>query len=273
MRQATAATACLVLALAGCADNSDQDASYSVGEVIDMHAELWTATEEQIAECMREQGFSYVPRPFPEDTMSIRAGVSDDLSDGVFDLRLPSVDEAERDGFGIVDGVLADAEQPAGEPADPNLEIREQLSDLEQAAWSAALEGDAASGTAGCRAEADELARAEAGELVAVEGQIAAFGEAIDSDPRYQRLQEDLSDCLAERGVDPPDLDELRARLSQEAGALLQTAASEGRPVSARAAAELREREIVLATEAAQCSEPLQPTLDEIVRDAREAAG
>jgi hypothetical protein len=262
---AIALAGCLLLAGCGSEDPARGPTTTSVAE---FDKQLWTTTEELTAECMRQAGFDYQPRPYQG---APPAGP-------LFDLNL-TLDQARSGGFGIVDGLI-NATAPAPQVT-PSAESDPQAQD----AWQAAMFGSGA--TQGCRASAEAEARGRLGDDVAsVETQLVSIGQRIEADPRTTQLWQRWAQCMAGQGITATDPRQLAKSLSQEATAALviapDTAGGDdshgaASPTAAQhdpqLVAQLRTKEIAAATATVTCFQPLHDDYLVIVEDAKRGDG
>ncbi|HEX6336874.1 MAG TPA: hypothetical protein VFZ85_07970 [Jiangellaceae bacterium] len=164
-------------------------------------------TEELIAECMREEGFEYVPLtdmyvpPQPDDAWA-----------------LPEDEFTATYGYGI-STILPDVDRPK----DPNEAIREAMSQAEYEAYRIALHGDQANAwsgetppplsESGCAGKAtaevygnlDEYGRDPLWE--ALTSDLSALDMRIDDDPRVVEAERAWINCMADAGY--PTIDHI----------------------------------------------------------------
>lgn len=294
---ATLAFAASLLPLSGCADQSVVDSAASGSPLApyqealrgsghtadDLEREVLEAgqrIEEDIAECMKKQGFQYVP--FVPPVMSFDVAV--DEAEGV------SPDDekwVEEWGYGVVAGVgEAQLDEAVDdEPAeDPNSAYYDSLSDAEQVAYNASLygtaepaeddgvseeEGGEAGGCSGAAAHREEVAQRDP-ELAAFDDLIARMDSVwqdFESDPGLVALNRAWSACMEERGEPGFDTQQSAEESISTAYANLRFASDSGSddeqlvppsdlsPETDPQVAALREREIELALVDLACRE------------------
>ncbi len=279
-------TVCLGPLLAGCGGTQPTGPVVDNRSLLDFERTRRERVEELVAQCMRDRGFDYEPRTETTSDPEVPAG-------SPFDLSLTR-EEAQRTGFGIVDGLLAERQaqdlgpDDGGEGATPRAgggpegEAPEPGTAYDDA-WQSALHGNPATGSPGCRDLAEEQVRAElAAAGPTVEDVLVEIVQLVEADPRYHDLWAQWSRCMAERGVPASDMTTLAQDLAQEASELLLPPPPRGEDappppapageVDPVAVQELRDREIRAAVAAVDCFEPLKPRYYEIVSDAERAA-
>ncbi|MCL1800896.1 MAG: hypothetical protein FWG25_05990 [Promicromonosporaceae bacterium] len=164
--------------------------------------------QEEIAACMAELGFDYVPTFAGRGTLILGEFSDDDAT-----LDRASREFAGRYGFGISTtppqrGVDLDFTTAL----DPNAALQAQMSPAELAAWWQALHGFAPGGTAnwdadepqGCIAQvlSDRQARSSpAPEFLGLQDEVDQFLAAVWDDPRVAELESRWAICLADTGV------------------------------------------------------------------------
>ncbi|AYY11416.1 hypothetical protein EF847_00445 [Actinobacteria bacterium YIM 96077] len=177
--------------------------------------------EELVAECMQEEGFEYVPRS-ADDLESANSEFEEAFA-------LEPEEFAEEYGYGFTTLMAGNEE----EPADPNEEIREDMSETEREAYDRALWGDmtgteeavseeGAEQTAppeppapedrGCQGQASaEVYEQSEGESVDMRdfdglmSDVSALQERIRSDPRLEDAVSEWQHCMADGGY--PDFE------------------------------------------------------------------
>ncbi len=160
--------------------------------------EYQNAIEDAMAQCMREQGFEYIPAHADGSRRVQSLGL--DLSPERY---------AERFGFGIAGGFIASVRPVAGRPGGQ----RDQLSDLaadELDAYLVALEGPGildhdGSGIieiGGCRASAIENVEAPPWmqERDWIETASRLLLDRLAADPRMVAIEDEWAECMAAEG-------------------------------------------------------------------------
>lgn len=294
---AVLASAASLLFLTGCADQSIEDSAESASPLApyyqalhgsgrtpdDMEREVREASqriEEDIAECMKKQGFQYTPFVPPAVTFDVAVDEEEGAS---------ADDEGwvERWGYGIVAGVGevqldgAVSDEPV---EDPNSTYYESLTVAEQLAYNETLygpeqpaEGDGLSegesgepgGCVGAAAHREEVAR-RGPELAAFDDLIARMDSVwadFESHPGLVALNQAWSACMEERGEPGFDAQQDAADSISTAYASLRFASDSGSDEAQSAApsdlstetsaevAALQKREIELALVDLACRE------------------
>jgi hypothetical protein len=168
--------------------------------------------EADIRECMKAQGFDYVPI----DPFAQRAAVT-----GVS--RLSDEDFLEQFGYGI-----STLWGRGGSQADPNQRLRAGLSAADRRAYDRALWGDNAGATfqaavdsgdftklGGCTRKATEAVFGGAQVLTQLQGKLDQLDERILEDQRMVRALERWTACMAKAGYRYEDPDEIDADLTK----------------------------------------------------------
>lgn len=152
--------------------------------------------DELVAQCMRKEGFEYVP---PRDkAKSVQVDEAFSLEPKEF---------AERYGYGIT--TISQKEGVKGE--DPNEKIKQELSAEARKAYERALYGESAEGTApsGCFAEAhgevkgkgsDSSAAASEESFDSLFRDLEALRKRFNRDDRIVDATSEWSDCMADAG-------------------------------------------------------------------------
>lgn len=168
--------------------------------------------EADIRECMKAQGFDYVPI----DPFAQRAAVT-----GVS--RLSDEDFLEQFGYGI-----STLWGRGGSQADPNQRLRAALSAADRRAYDRALWGENAGATfqaavdsgdftklGGCTRKATEAVFGGAQVLTQLQGKLDQLDERILEDQRMVRALERWTACMAKAGYRYEDPDEIDADLTK----------------------------------------------------------
>ena len=201
--------------------------------------------EDFVAQCMREQGFEYIPFPGPGEYHA----------SGLSNFRWDDRDWVAQYGFGIVNspshtsgGAGAPADPP--ELVDPNLEYGNNLPQAERDAWHFALDGGTGPDRVlGCRDKARELIATDTLHdlMWADEFQPLWLAGGAMQEKFYSEItpaQRDWANCMADAGF--PTLE-----LQSEAGNLvipeLQRLEGLGLPANAPEFAALADQEVNLA--------------------------
>jgi hypothetical protein len=225
--------------------------------------------QEEVAACMAEQGFDYIP-----DTQNGGSFVmSDDTG-----LDWGSEEFAKTYGYGITTDPLGMGDRSEDSHADPNADYIASLSESEREAYNDALWGPPSDdGTAeqpadydwtkaGCNGKAQHDVFGAAGvgndpEFNDLTDGMNALYTQVRESPAVQEKERDWSDCLADAGFDTFEhKDDASAAISEEYSALfpapsedgaLSTEAPEPDPAAREA---LQQREIAQATADFACA-------------------
>lgn len=190
--------------------------------------------EEMIRSCMAEEGFEYIPVIPPEDSYRV-TGPEDEE------------ERVHREGFGISTWYGSDNETGAvdsfTEWADPNQAVIDAMSEAERQAYHEAMfgteeelmDGEVVTGVdpetgeevqvtqgsqPGCYGEASELMFGGAMEaerlMFELSPELDELNQRIEADPRIVAWEKDWSACMAARGYDYTDRDDMRVRGFQD---------------------------------------------------------
>jgi hypothetical protein len=207
-----AMTAAAIL-IAGCGD--DEPAPATPVELEDQLGfgdegivERQSRVEGRIRDCMKAQGFDYVP----VDPLAQRAALTGKA-------RMSDEEFLEQFGYGISTMLGRGAPQ-----SDPNERLRKSLGAADQAAYDRALFGDnpgltfaeaidndAADELGGCTKRATDAVFGGAAVLSSLQSKFDELEERINQDQRMVRAVEKWSACMAERGFkyeEPEQIDE-----------------------------------------------------------------
>ena len=170
-------------------------------------AERQSRVEAAISDCMRAQGFDYVPI----DPLAQRAAIAGSA-------RLSDDDFLNQFGYGI-----STLFGRGGAQADPNERIREALSAPDRAAYERALWGENAGATfaqandsgdftrlGGCTKQSTEKVFGGIETLNGLVGKLDGLDEQISQDQRMVRAVEQWSACMTDAGFkydEPDDID------------------------------------------------------------------
>jgi hypothetical protein len=214
--------------------------------------ERQSRVEGRIADCMKAQGFDYVP----VDPLAQRAALTGKA-------RMSDEEFLQQFGYGI-----STMFGRGGGQSDPNERIRKSLGPADRAAYDRALWGDnpgltfaeaidndAATELGGCTKRATEAVLGGATVLATLQGKFDELEERINQDQRMVRAVEKWSGCMADRGyryAEPEEIDtDLLKRFRAVVGPGTQagaTAPAESGATYDRAAlAELQREEVKLA--------------------------
>jgi hypothetical protein len=189
--------------------------------------ERQTRVENLIRDCMKAQGFDYVP----VDPLAQQAALTGKA-------KLTDEEFLEQFGYGI--STLFGRGSPQ---ADPNERLRKSLGSADRSAYDRALWGespgltfaeaidsDAATELGGCTKKATEQVFGGAAVLAKVQGKFDELEERITQDQRMVRAVERWSKCMADDGYryeEPEEIDtDMIQRFRSIAGAGVQPGAS-----------------------------------------------
>jgi hypothetical protein len=229
--------------------------------------------EAAIGQCMKEQGFTYIP----VDPLAQRAAV-------LGTTRLSDEDFLQQFGYGI--STLWGRGNPQ---SDPNQRMRASLSPADRRAYERTLWGENPGATfteavenghfdrlGGCTRKATEAVFGGAQVLTQLQGRLDALDERILEDQRMVRAIERWSSCMAEAGYryeDPEEIDsDLFKRTEKIVGPLpgqfaTGPAAGERAPRYDRAAlTRLQREEVAIARSDFACEEEQIAPVEEKVR-------
>lgn len=230
LRRATAAAVVVVgstLALAGCSSPGSPAAEDSPLEVLyaaalgsdgslsaaERHAQeraRYLRQDELVAQCMAEQGFTYVPSDYGAPAQDFSALNSDGLDPAEFAaLYGYAITTWEDTPAGLA---WAQAEDERGPDVNPNEAIQEAMGEAEAEAWREALSGtdaywEAAAATLEWDWEQEGCIGRARHEIGADSGREAA--DAVTSDPQYTELLNEWN-AIGERTAADERLDALR---------------------------------------------------------------
>ncbi len=256
-RRLIAALALVAALAAGCGEDEpsteppvelEDQLGFSESGVI----ERQTRVENLIRDCMKAQGFDYVP----VDPLAQQAALTGKA-------KLTDEEFLEQFGYGI--STLFGRGSPQ---ADPNERLRKSLGAADRSAYDRALWGenpgltfaeaidsDAATELGGCTKKATEQVFGGAAVLAKVQGKFDELEERITQDQRMVRAVERWSKCMADDGYryeEPEEIDtDMIQRFRSIAGAGVQPGASAppvaGASYDRSALADLQREEVRIA--------------------------
>lgn len=238
--------------------------------------ERQTRVEGEIRDCMRAQGFDYIPvDPLVQERALTGKAMTEEefikqFGDGVSTL-------FDR-GFGRVE-------------ADPNERIRKSLSAADGAAYDRALGGDNPAVTfaeavdsgdfselGGCAKQASEAEFGGAAVVTALIGKLDELDEAIVQDQRMLRAAEKWSACLAKQGFEYSEPDDIEENLTERFQAIVgrdvppgATTAPPGINYDRAALAELQREEVRIGAADLECENREIDPVERVVRPEYEA--
>jgi hypothetical protein len=187
--------------------------------------ERQTRVEGIIQDCMKAQGFDYVP----VDPLAQRAALTG---------RARMTDEQFLEQFGYGISTLFGR---GGAESDPNDRIRKSLSPADRAAYdrtlwgenpgltfAEAIDSDAATELGGCTKKATEAVFGGAAVLAKVQGRFDELEERITQDQRMVRAVEKWSTCMADEGYQYDEPEEIDTDLIKRFKAIVGAGAQPG---------------------------------------------
>jgi hypothetical protein len=238
--------------------------------------ERQTRVEGVIRECMKKQGFDYIPvDPLEQE----RALTGKALTEEEF---------IKQFGEGI--STLFDRGLGSAE-ANPNDRIRRSLSEADRAAFDRALGGDNPSVTfaeavdsgdfselGGCAKQASEAEFGGAAVVTALIGKLDELDDSISQDQRMVRAEENWSKCLAEKGFEYADQGDVEDDLTERFQAIVGTDVQPGATTAPAdlsydrtALEELRREEVRISTASLGCEDREIDPVERVVRPEYEA--
>ena len=249
------------LLVAACGDENKNEAPVELEDTLGFSREgtqeLQSRVENSIRDCMKREGFDYVPvDPFAQQqALTGKARLSDE-------------DFIKEFGYGISTFFGKGTQQ-----SDPNERIKAGLADADRAAYDRALGGENPGVTfteamdsgdfselGGCTKEATEQVFGGATTLTSLVGKLDELDERIIQDQRMVKATEDWSACMRDKGYqyEEPDAidEELTQRFRQVAGSGARpgaTAAEAGATVDQAALTTLQREEVEIANADLDC--------------------
>jgi hypothetical protein len=234
--------------------------------------------EAAIAQCMKSEGFDYVPI----DPFAARAAL-------VGSSRLSDQDFLNQFGYGI--STLWGHGNPQ---ADPNQRLRATLGPADRRAYDRALWGDNKGATfseavdsgrfdrlGGCTLQATQQVFGGAQVLTQLQGKLDDLDDRVNEDRRMVKAIAKWSDCMAAAGYryeDPDEIDsDLFSRMEKIVGPLTgqfatgPPAGEKARPYDHAALATLQRDEVVIARRDSSCEQKKIAPVESVVRPEYEA--
>ncbi len=239
-----------------------------------------TKVEAQIRDCMKAEGFDYVP----VDPQAQRAAATGSA-------RLSDEDFLQQFGYGI-----STLWGRGGASADPNARIRKSLSPPDQRAYDQVLTGGNPGATffaavdsgrfenlGGCTKKATEAVFGGSSVLTQIVTKLDELDEKILEDQRMVRAVEQWTECMAEAGFryeDPEEIDvDLIKRMENIVGPLPggyfatgPAAGTRAQPYSRAKLAQLQQEEVEVARKDFACEKEHIAPVEAKVRPQYEAA-
>lgn len=195
--------------------------------------------EEEVALCMKGQGFDYRSRPLEEPVLQNRAGTNTEA------------EFVERFGWGIVYSMTAEDERvDASAAIGENERIYKGLSSTARDAYDAALEGTF--DTDGCESTATQATRTAVPGYALVDeygDQIEQTIERFSTDLRIVAFHRKWSSCMSEFQHDYPSPDALSREIARRA----RTVPASTRTTPTEWLAEVRDFELDVAAASLEC--------------------
>jgi hypothetical protein len=269
---------CVVLAggaFAGCGGNGSSGEAPTVEEQVGFDSregmmELESRVEGRIRDCMKKQGFDYVPvDPFArQQALTGKA-------------RMTDADFNKQFGYGITTMFGRGTVQ-----SDPNDRIRRGLSPQDRAAYDRALWGEFPGATfqeaadtgdfsdlGGCTKEATDAAFGGAGVLKALIGKLDELDQRIVQDQRMVKATEKWSACMADKGyryeesdaIDEDLLKRFKAIVGSGARAMLVSLPA-GTSYDRAALTELQREEVRVVNADLECEKQEIAPVERVVR-------
>ena len=259
--------------VAGCGDNKSNEPPQELEDTLgfggDSAKEIQARVENRIGECMKAQGFEYVPLdPFAQQqAITGKARISDEEFTKQF-------------GYGI-----STLFGKGNQQSDPNERIRNSLSAADRAAYDRALGGDNPGVTfaeavdsgdfselGGCTKEASDAAFGGAAVLSSLVEKLDGLDERIVQDQRMVRANEKWAACMVDKGYryeEPDAIDEdLTERFRSIVGAGVRPGTStipQGASYDRAALASLQAEEVKLANADLECEkQEIEPVEREV---------
>jgi hypothetical protein len=270
------AIALTAIAVAGCGGNDESNGAPAeledqLGFSRSGILELQSRVEGSIRDCMKGQGFDYVPAdPFAQQqALTGKARLTDEEFQKQF-------------GYGISTLYGRGTQQ-----ADPNDRIRNSLSTADRAAYDRALGGDNPGVTfteavdsgdfselGGCTKQASEAAFGGSAVLTALVGKLDELDEKIVQDQRMVKATENWSSCMRAQGYryeEPDEVDEdlvkrFRAVVGSGTRPGATKAADPSASVDQAALADLQREEVKISNADAQCEKSEITPVEQKVR-------
>jgi hypothetical protein len=240
-------------------------------------AERQSRVEGAIRDCMKAQGFEYVP----VDPLAQQAALTGKA-------RMSDEEFLKQFGYGISTLFGRGTEQ-----SDPNDRLRKSLSAADRAAYDRALFGespgltfreavddDRATELGGCTKQATGSVFGGTAVLATVQGKFDQLEERITQDQRMVRAVEEWSACMADKGYqyeEPEEIDtDMIKRFQAIVGVGVEAGATKppdpGTSYDRRALADLQSKEVATANADLECEKSRITPVERVVRPQYESA-
>lgn len=269
--------------VAGCGGGDAKSSSATQGDIEDQIGfsqagivERQSRTEGEIRDCMKAQGFDYIP----VDPVAQRAALTGKA-------RMSDEEFTKQFGYGISTMFGRGNEQ-----SDPNDRIRKSLTTADRAAYDRALYGDTPGATfaeavdtghfdqlGGCTKQAAETVFGGTTVLANLQKKLDALDERILEDQRMVRAVESWTSCMAQEGyryTDPEEIDgDLQKRFETIVGVGVRagatTAPSSGTSYDRAALTDLQREEVKIGNADLKCEKQEITPVESKVRPQYEA--
>lgn len=174
-------------------------------EMEEYFGQLQIDAERKTAECMAQQGFEYTAADYSQ-------------LDGLGNVDTDSREYAEEYGFGIATDEFQDFAEVFENFEDPNADYVASLSEGELAAYQVALDGEELDDSqdfsgfpefGGCRGDAFEEMFSFITVFTEFESEFSELEELSESDPRVLEANKDWSSCMADKGYQAVDFEDI----------------------------------------------------------------
>jgi hypothetical protein len=271
-----ASVAIAAVAIAGCGGNKSGEPQPTVEEQVGLDTpeglmELQSRVEGRIRDCMKAQGFQYVPvDPFAQRQALTGKG------------RMTDEEFTKQFGYGITTLFGRGTQQ-----SDPNDRTRKSLSATDRAAYDRALWGDNPGATfqesadtgdfselGGCTKDATDATFGGAGVLTALVGKLDELDQRIVQDQRMVKATESWSACMADKGYRYGESDEInddflkrfRAIVGPAARPMLTGLPDPGTSYDRAALGELQSEEVKVVNADVECEKREITLVEHVVR-------
>ena len=269
-----AAALASLAALAACGGGSDASSDVPVEEQLGLEQEgilaRQAAAENIIADCMKAQGFDYVP----VDPQAQRAAL-------VGQAGMSEEDFNQQFGYGITTLFGKEESLPPG----PNEEIRNALSEADQAAYDRALYGDDTTATfanaldtgdytrlGGCTQQAVETVFGGVGVFQSLQEKLDELDSSIIEDERMVDAISAWSQCMRDAGFDLADPEQVDVVLLAELEGIAGPPDNPNAEIDQAALAALQAKEVAMVNADIACEEEHIRPVEEEVRAEYEVA-
>ena len=229
-----------------------------------------TKIESAIRDCMKAQGFDYVPVDPVAQRNSLTGQTG--LNEGEFEKTY---------GYGITTLY----EQRLSIAADPNTAIKNRLSATDQVSYSKALSGEFSDATfavaadtgdysklGGCTRQATEAAFGGADLLTTIVAKLDELDQRVVTDRRMQQAIAKWSDCMRAAGYDLPEPEQVDVVLGKRLDAIAGPANDRHKDYDKAALTALQRDEVAMVASDKQCETKHITKVEDAVRAEYEKA-